>query len=116
MIKLLLLLILLFTNILASNYGELLFNGNCVTCHLKTKKTSAPSVLEIKKNYINAFPKKEDFIKNMTLWVLKPNESTSIMQQSIDEFKLMPELGYEKYTLEEIAKYIYETDFNKQQK
>lgn len=116
MIKLLFLLMLIFTNNFASNYGELLFNGNCITCHFQTKKISAPSLLEVKKNYINAFPKKEDFVKYMTLWVLKPNVTTSIMQDSIKEFELMPELGYEKYTLEEIAKYIYETDFNKQQK
>ncbi len=112
--KLLVLLMLLWHNIYASNYGELLFNGNCITCHFKTEKNSAPSIAEIKKNYINAFPKEESFIKYMSLWVLKPNTNTSIMQHSIDEFELMPELGYEKYTLEEIAKYIYRTDFSKQ--
>lgn len=116
MIKLFVLLILIFNSIFASNYGELLFNGNCITCHFKTKDISAPSIVEVKNLYISAFPKEQDFVKYMASWILKPNSDTSIMQQSIDKFKLMPELGYDKYTLEEIAKYIYRTDFNKQQK
>ncbi|WP_174247230.1 cytochrome C [Arcobacter sp. LA11] len=111
--KLLILLILLFNNIYASNYGELLFYGNCVTCHFKTKKVSAPSIAEVKENYINAFPIEEDFVNYMTQWVLKPNAETSIMKYSIDEFELMPELGYDKLALEEIARYIFKTNFNK---
>jgi len=114
--KLLILLILLLTNISAATYGELLFNGNCITCHFKTKSVSAPSIKEVKENYINAFPKEKDFVEYMTTWILKPNTKTSIMQDSIEKFELMPELGYEKYTLEEIAKYIYRTNFSKQQK
>ena len=116
MIKLLFLLMILFNSIFASNYGELLFNGNCITCHSEVKRISAPSLSEIKKNYISAFPKEADFVKYMTEWVLKPDETTSVMKFAIDEFKLMPELGYDKYTLEEISKYIYRTDFSKQQK
>lgn len=112
--KTLALLILLFNFLFASNYALLLFNGNCITCHLKTKKESAPSIEEVRQNYLRAFPKEEDFVLYMSKWVLKPNETTSIMQHSIEEFELMPELGYDKYTLKEIAKYIYKTDFNKQ--
>jgi len=110
------LLIIIFTlNLFASsNLGKLYFSGNCVTCHFETEKKSAPSMTEIRENYLRAFPKKEDFVNYMATWVLKPNATTSIMQDSIDEFELMPELGYDEYTLKEIAKYIYETDFNKQ--
>ena len=111
--KLLLLFILLLNNTYASNYGELLFNGNCITCHLKTKKVSAPSIKEVKKNYINAFPKEKDFVQYMSKWVLQPNITTSVMKYAIEEFELMPELGYDKYTLEEISKYIYRTDFSR---
>lgn len=101
-------------NLNASNYGELYFSGNCVTCHFKSENKSAPSIIEIKEHYLRAFPKKEDFVDYMSTWVLKPNSTTSIMQDSIEKFKLMPELGYDEYTLREIAKYIYDTDFNKQ--
>ena len=105
--------LLLFTNIFAIDYGELFFNGNCVTCHYVNEKKSAPSINEIRENYLRAFQKEEDFVNYLSIWVLKPNEEMSIMKHSIEEFGLMPELAYDKYTLKEIAKYIYKTDFNK---
>lgn len=108
------LVLLICITLKASDYGELLFSGNCVTCHFKTEKKSAPSILEIRKHYLNAFPKEEDFINYMITWVLKPKAETSIMSHSIKEFELMPELGYDEYTLRQIAKYIYKTDFSKQ--
>lgn len=46
----------------------------------------------------------------MSEWVLKPNKETSIMHDMIDEYELMPELAYDRDTLEKIAEYIYETD------
>lgn len=114
--KVLIIIMVFLSNIFAIDYGELFFNGNCITCHFKTKKVSAPSILEIKENYLRAYPKEEDFVTNMTTWVLKPDIKTSIMQHSIDQFELMPELGYDEYTLREIAKYLYKTDFSKLQK
>ena len=50
----------------ASN-PKLLFNGNCIVCHkIETAKT-APSILEIKQNYIKAYPLKKDFINQMSV-------------------------------------------------
>jgi len=49
----------------------------------------------------------------MSIWVYKPNEKTSIMQDAIDIYKLMPELAYDMETLKEISSYIYENDFAK---
>lgn len=108
------LLSLFIINLNAINYGELLFDGNCVTCHFPNKKVSAPSIQEVRENYLRAFPKEKDFVRYMTKWVLKPKAQTSIMSHSIKEFELMPELGYDEYTLKEISKYIYQTDFSKQ--
>lgn len=106
-------IILFSINLFASNYGELLFDGNCVTCHFHQEKKSAPSINEVRKNYLNAFPKEEDFVEYMSNWVKKPKKKSSLMHYAIDEFGLMPELGYDLFTLKEIAKYIYKTDFNK---
>ena len=111
--KLLIIVLLLLSNVFGIDYGKLFFNGNCVTCHFETKKVSAPSILEVRESYLSAFPLEEDFIKYMSVWVLNPDKNTSIMLTSIDEFGLMPELGYDEYTLKEIAKYIYKTDFSK---
>lgn len=108
------LILFIFINLNANNYGKLLFSGNCVTCHFETEKKSAPSIAEVRKHYLNAFPNKKDFVDYMSTWVLKPNAKTSLMTHSIEEFELMPELAYDQYTLRQIAEYIYKTDFNKQ--
>jgi len=109
---------LIFISIISTtiyaNYPELLFNGNCITCHSTNQlNKSAPTIMEIKKEYLNAFPNKIDFINYMTTWVLSPKETTSIMSNAVKKYKLMPELAYDKETLEEISSYIYENDFKK---
>lgn len=105
--------IVFFTSFCFASYSQLLFNGNCITCHKMSKNTSAPSIKEIVKNYKNAYPIKKDFVKAMSLWVLLPKQETSIMQDAIKKYKLMPELAYRIDVLQEIAVYLYELDFNK---
>lgn len=96
-----------------ASYPELLFNGNCITCHNIDKSISAPSIKMVQDNYKRAFPKRDDFVKYMSLWVENPNSKTSIMQESIKKYKLMPELAYDLESLEIISAYIYHTNFNK---
>ncbi|MEA2016976.1 MAG: cytochrome C [Campylobacterota bacterium] len=98
-------------NLFAISYGELLFNGNCITCHCKTKSISAPSMIDIKQRYIDAFSNKDQFINYMTNWIEHPNKETSLMQDAITKYELMPELGFDKDTLKQISCYIYKTDF-----
>ena len=95
----------------ANNYNELLFNGNCVTCHFKNRSVSAPSIKLVKQRYISAFPNEKDFINYMSKWVIKPNSETSLMRNSIKKYELMPELGFQIETIKEISQYIYRTDF-----
>lgn len=97
-------------NMYASN-NKLLFNGNCIICHLTNKTKTAPSIIKIKNHYLTAFPAKKDFVNQMSIWVKNPKEETSIMYSSIQKFKLMPNLAYDIETLEAIATYIYETNF-----
>ncbi|MCW8894680.1 MAG: cytochrome C [Sulfurimonas sp.] len=91
----------------------LLFHGNCTTCHFENKTVSAPSVLEFKNRYMQAFKDKEDFVSYMSTWVKHPKEETSLMHDAVKKHGLMPELGYDINTLKEISAYIYETDFTK---
>jgi hypothetical protein len=93
------------------NYGRLLLYGNCTTCHFETKSVSAPSLQIIKKRYIEAFPNKKDFVEYMSNWVLKPNKKTSLMDDMILKYELMPELAYDLETLKVITGYIYDTEF-----
>lgn len=103
-------------NLSANSMGSLLFHGNCTTCHFETKSVSAPSVMEFKKRYITAFPKKEDFVKHMSTWIQHPKKETSIMLDAIEKYKLMPELGFDIDTLKMITGYIYDTDFKEHNK
>jgi len=68
---------------------------------------------EVRKRYMQAFSKKEDFVTYLSNWVADPNQERSIMQDAIQKHGLMPHLGYEKEVLRDIASYIYDTDFNK---
>ncbi|MEA3497546.1 MAG: cytochrome C [Campylobacterota bacterium] len=114
--KILFLIIVSITNSYSSNYNELLFNGNCVTCHFKNKAVSAPSVEEFKQRYIAAFPLKEDFVLYMSTWVQYPKVETSLMDDAIKKYELMPELGFDLDSLKKISEYIYETDFKNNDK
>ncbi|MBA1433193.1 MAG: cytochrome C [Epsilonproteobacteria bacterium] len=91
--------------------GALLFHGNCVTCHYELESKSAPAIIEVRQRYKDAFPIKKDFVKYLSEWVHSPSAEKSIMQDAIAKYELMPQLAYEKDVLEEIAAYIYDTDF-----
>ena len=97
----------------ANEIGGLLFHGNCVTCHYELEEKSAPSMMEVRKRYRQAFPEKKEFVKYLSEWVHHPSQEQSIMQDAIEKHELMPQLAYEKEVLEDIAEYIYETDFTK---
>jgi len=111
--KLWLLIFIFVLNLEANNYKSLLFNGNCTTCHFKNKAVSAPSIVELKKQYLSAFPDKKSFVDYMSKWVQYPNTETSLMTDAIKKYELMPELGFDLDTLKQISEYIYDTDFTK---
>jgi cytochrome c551/c552 len=111
--KVLFVLTLLSTLLSAKESGTLLFHGNCITCHFETKALSAPSMQEIRQNYKRAFSKKEDFVEYMSSWVEHPKREGSLMLEAVNKYSLMPELGFDKSSLEIITSYIYDTDFTK---
>ena len=106
--------IFFITSLNATDIRSLLFHGNCVTCHDEHTSISAPSIDEIKENYLRAFPNRKDFISYMSNWIIKPKKETSIMLEAIKKYELMPELGFDKSTTNDIASYIYDTDFSKE--
>jgi len=110
-LKYFILFLILIPNLQADDNSSLLFNGNCITCLKETKSTSAPSVVEFKQRYKSAFTKKNNFVYYMSKWVVSPNKETSLMQDAIKKYGLMPHLGYDIQTLKNISAYIYETDF-----
>ena len=75
-------------DIKADDMSSLLYNGNCITCHKDTNEESAPSMYEVKSRYINAFPKRKDFVQYMSKWVSNPDKSTSLMNDAIKSMDL----------------------------
>jgi hypothetical protein len=72
--------------------------------------------MQIRDKYLSAFSKKEDFVAYMSTWVKEPKEETSLMLDAVQKYELMPSLNYEIDALEDIAAYIYDTDFTKEHK
>jgi hypothetical protein len=105
--KYLFLLLFGFSSLYGKSEGRLLLYGNCITCHHETKSISAPSLKIIKTRYHEAFRDKETFVNYMVEWISSPNLKGSIMHDMVKKYQLMPELGYDKDTLEKIARYIY---------
>jgi len=106
-------LFLLISQLHADKISALLFHGNCTTCHFELQEKSAPSMIEVRQRYLNAFPRKKEFVKYMSQWVKNPSQENSIMQDAIAKHKLMPQLAFDKETLKEISSYIYDIDFTK---
>ena len=96
--------------ILNANENRTLFFGNCIACHGEFGKKVAPHLLEVKGYYLMKYPKKEDFIWNLSQWLLKPNIKNALFLNAIKKYKLMPYLALDIGTLEKIATYIYEND------
>lgn len=113
--KSVILFLLLVTFGFGSNFSQTLFYGNCTSCHQIDVAKSAPSIIEIKHVYLDIFPKKDDFVEFMSTWIYEPYENTALMPDAVKKYGLMPELGYDLGMLEDIATYIYETDFTKKQ-
>lgn len=96
----------------AISSGEMLFNGNCVTCHKTDVANSAPTIMQIQSHYKKRFSTQAAFVDFMQKWVEKPNAKTALMQDAIGKYGLMPELGFDTQSLKEIAEFLYEHKFN----
>ena len=78
---------------------------------MQVGKKSAPNFSMIKGYYIAAYPKKEDFVKNMAKWLSHPNKKDAKLKDAIKKYKqVMPYLGIDYEILKEIASYLYDTD------
>jgi cytochrome c553 len=93
--------------------AEAKFNMYCGACHWQKmpEKPIAPPIYNIKRRYTMSYRNEADFVKAITEWVAKPAEKEAVMPGAVENFKTMPKLGYSEKDVEEIAAYIYNTDF-----
>jgi cytochrome c2 len=99
---------------LSNSAGGKKFNIYCGACHWQTAPQNpiAPPIYNIKKRYTRSYPNETDFVKAMADWVEQPAEQEAVMPGAVQNFKTMPKLGYSRKDVEEIALYIYRTDFS----
>ena len=95
--------------------GAELFEENCASCHLGSGSQSertAPPIFGVRNHYIQAYPKKEEFVSAVVKWLEEPNEAASLMPGAISRFELMPQIEVSADDAEKIAEYIHAGDFN----
>lgn len=93
--------------------GEKLFKTYCVACHgvkvggMDMSKRIAPPIAAVRLHYIDRYPDQASFVKAISSWVEKQDESKSLMRGAIHKFKIMPPIVVPKADSEKIATYIY---------
>ena len=100
---------------IASNEeGKKLMETKCYACH--NPKTAshddilAPPLVAIKRRYSKAFDNRADFIDGIVKWSTNPNEDDALMRGAVNNFKVMPKMGFEAEDMRKVAAYIYDND------
>lgn len=96
---------------LLNDEGLILLQRHCYTCH-NPKSAShdeilAPPLWGMKKQYLEAFLKKDEFKKAMISFVQSPSQEKALMKGPIKRFGLMPKPVILDKDLEKIVDYIY---------
>ena len=100
--------------ITSSTEGKELLDSKCMVCHKiqdSQKAMLAPPFAYIKKKYSKVNSSKEDFVQAFVNFAVNPKEDDAMMFGALKQFKVMPNMGYEKGDMEKIANYIYENEF-----
>jgi cytochrome c553 len=88
-----------------------MLSRQCYTCHnpdFPSESRIAPSIAEIKKTYLEHFQDKEEFIKQMVQFVNAPTIEKGKMPEAINQYNLMPVLGFSEKDVAHIAAFLYE--------
>ncbi len=98
--------------------GEKLYQTNCAVCHGSTggmdvAKRIAPPIAAVRMHYIDTYADEDSFVKAVSGWVEKQDESKGMMRGAIRKFKIMPPMSIPKEDAEKIAAYIYAGNIEK---
>jgi len=104
-----------YTETLVNNSeGKELLESKCMACHKiqDTQKTMlAPPFAHIKKKYNKVNASKENFIEAFASFAANPQEDDAMMFGALKQFKVMPNMGYDKAEMVKIANYVYDNEF-----
>ncbi len=91
--------------------GKQLLLNNCETCHnlpYNSPTGIAPSLLSIKNSYKAS--SLEEFQRTMIDFLNSPTKETAKMKKSVNDYGLMPKMGFSEKDLMSITAYLYSTD------
>ena len=87
-------------------------HSQCYTCHSFTAPEKegrvAPPLVAVKAHYLQAFPKRDEFINGLSQFVMHPSTQTSQMKGAISRFGLMPIQTYQDSMIARVAAYMYD--------
>lgn len=96
--------------------GFQLIENNCFTCHspnASIKNRVAPSMIAVKKHYMNEGISQEQFAKDIMAFLNDPNEDISKMPGAVRRFNLMPKMSFNEDQIAKIVTYIYHSEIEK---
>ena len=104
--------------------GKEVFELTCKSCHMskdegrvsldgKHQKPKAPPMAMVKKRYLKAYPKRDDFIEAVASWAAEPSQEKSLLKRAVKHHGVMPAPVLKEGSLKKVAAYIYDEDMGK---
>jgi len=100
--------------LISNDEAKALLDSKCMVCHkVQDSKDAmlAPPFAHIKKKYKKVSSSKKEFISKFTDFAVNPKEDKAMMYGALKQFKVMPNMGYDKEEMQKIANYVYENEF-----
>jgi len=84
---------------------------NCYICHNPNAPSHdaiiAPPLAAVKVRYNRQYQTQEEFVQNMTAFLINPTKEQALMYGAVDRFGIMGKSFLDVKTIREIAEYIY---------
>jgi mono/diheme cytochrome c family protein/nitrate reductase cytochrome c-type subunit len=93
--------------------GFAVLSQNCTTCHSPKEVNEnpvAPNLRELQNSYFAGGAPSEDFVDNMTAFLLRPSTETAKMKDAVKKYGIMPNLGMSEAQYRAVATYLAEAD------
>ncbi|MCB1755185.1 MAG: hypothetical protein KDJ38_06670 [Gammaproteobacteria bacterium] len=95
----------------AAKEGEKLIS-TCTVCHDADRQPPlGPPLFGVKNRYLRMYPDRDSFVAAIREWATEPSESKALMREPLRQFGLMPPMPLPEDMLNNIASFIFETDF-----
>lgn len=85
----------------------------CVSCHhpyLEMPSQVAPPLSQIRQHYLDRSGSKDQFINDLSAFMLNPTSGISLMPDEVKKYGLMPKMSLAEEDLHQIAGYLYDFD------